>query len=537
MKKQILTFLLLSQFFGYIIAQTTIAVIEFDARNISAGEVATLTDRFRDELTKTNQFTVIERGKMEEVLKEQGFRQSGCVSDECVVEVGQLIGVQQMVGGSIGKVGNVYSVSARIIDVQSGKIINVTTYDHSGDIGSLLTVGMQQVIDGLISGANVSVASKAQGFGSLYMTSEPSGANIWIDGIKISGLTPVMIDNQNVGVHEILAQKGGYSTRQLVTIIKDDVNKINLLLQLGTGKLKVVTDPFEARVSVDGVEKGLTPLVISEIKAGYHDISINYSGYSEYKKSVLINTNIIEELNVKLKKLASMTISSDPVGATILVNGIIKGKTPKTIEMTEGEHVVVLQKEGYNNSETSIKLQPGEELTRELKLIPWYGGLTVTTSPAGANVYIDGTLHSTSPAKIDQLITGNHIIDIKLKDYLQESRQVRISHNKSRTINVNLTSRASIESKVAKLHKQKMYFFVGSTGVFVSALLLNNMANNNYDKYQTAVSNATELHETIDQQLLIAKVLLATGLGSAIPAIKYHNDQRKLRDQLKRSEK
>jgi len=73
-------------------SQTTIAVIDFDARDISASEVATLTDRFRDELTKTNQYTVIERGKMEEVLREQGFQQSGCSSDECVVEVGQLIG-------------------------------------------------------------------------------------------------------------------------------------------------------------------------------------------------------------------------------------------------------------------------------------------------------------------------------------------------------------------------------------------------------------------------------------------------------------
>jgi len=56
------------------ITQTTIAVIDFEARNISIGEVATLTDRFRDELTKTNQYTVIERGKMDDVLKEQGFQ-------------------------------------------------------------------------------------------------------------------------------------------------------------------------------------------------------------------------------------------------------------------------------------------------------------------------------------------------------------------------------------------------------------------------------------------------------------------------------
>ncbi len=68
----IFCFLISLMSFG--ITQTTIAVIDFEARNISIGEVATLTDRFRDELTKTNQYTVIERGKMDDVLKEQGFQ-------------------------------------------------------------------------------------------------------------------------------------------------------------------------------------------------------------------------------------------------------------------------------------------------------------------------------------------------------------------------------------------------------------------------------------------------------------------------------
>jgi len=129
-----------------IVSQTTIAVIEFDARGVSSDEVATLTNRFHDELTKTNKYTVVERTKMEEVLKEQGFQQSGCTSDECAVEVGKLIGVQQIVGGSIGKVGNVFSVSARIINVESEQILNVTTNDYEGEIGGLATEVMRQIV-------------------------------------------------------------------------------------------------------------------------------------------------------------------------------------------------------------------------------------------------------------------------------------------------------------------------------------------------------------------------------------------------------
>ncbi|NQU67369.1 MAG: hypothetical protein HQ510_05445 [Candidatus Marinimicrobia bacterium] len=156
-------------------AQTTVAVLDFDARGISANEVATLTDRFRDELTKTNQYIVIERSKMEEVLKEQGFQQSGCTSDECVVEVGQLIGVKQMVGGSIGKVGNVFTLSARIIDVESGEIKNTTNFDHIGDIGQLLIIGMEKAVQQLLVGSKSNKSITLDAKSNAVISSSDSG--------------------------------------------------------------------------------------------------------------------------------------------------------------------------------------------------------------------------------------------------------------------------------------------------------------------------------------------------------------------------
>ena len=82
-------------------------------------------------------FILLERGKMDEVLKEQGFQQTGCVTSECAVEVGNMLGVQQMIGGSIGKVGSIYTVSARVIDVQTGEVLKSANYDHIGDIRQL----------------------------------------------------------------------------------------------------------------------------------------------------------------------------------------------------------------------------------------------------------------------------------------------------------------------------------------------------------------------------------------------------------------
>ncbi len=83
----------------------------------------TLSDRLRLELLNTGRFNVIERNAMEEVLSEQGFQMSGCTSDECAVEVGRLLGVQGIIAGSIGKVGNTHSIILRHISVETGLII------------------------------------------------------------------------------------------------------------------------------------------------------------------------------------------------------------------------------------------------------------------------------------------------------------------------------------------------------------------------------------------------------------------------------
>ena len=135
-------------------AQTTIAVIDFEANDVSESEVATLTDRFRNELVNTLKYIVIERGAVEEVLEEQGLQQSGCVSTDCAVEVGRMLGAEQILAGSIGKVGNVYTVSVRTIDVGSSVILYVSSYDHEGEIGGLLTIGMQNAVQQLISKAS-----------------------------------------------------------------------------------------------------------------------------------------------------------------------------------------------------------------------------------------------------------------------------------------------------------------------------------------------------------------------------------------------
>ena len=137
--------------------KSNVAILQFDAANITEAEVGILTDRLSTELVKLGSFTVVERAQMEEVLKEQGLQQSGCTTSECAVEVGALLGVDKMITGSIGRIGSLFTLSARIIDVETGEILRQVSLDVSGTIEKVLTHTMAEVASQL-SGFKLEIA-------------------------------------------------------------------------------------------------------------------------------------------------------------------------------------------------------------------------------------------------------------------------------------------------------------------------------------------------------------------------------------------
>ena len=116
----------------------TVAILDFDGQNVSAADVQTLTERMRTEIGNTNAVRLIERKAVEKIMQEQGFQQTGCTSDECAAEVGQLLGVQFMVSGSIGKMGKTYTIDAKMFSVETGETVRPKRATYYGDIAWIL---------------------------------------------------------------------------------------------------------------------------------------------------------------------------------------------------------------------------------------------------------------------------------------------------------------------------------------------------------------------------------------------------------------
>ena len=118
----------------------TVAILDFEGRGINQMEAQTLTDRLMSEMVNTNAVIMVERNQMEEIMNEQGFQQSGCTTSECAAEVGALLGVQNMVSGSFGKLGNSYTIDAKLFSVSTGGTIRSVSKTYKGEVDGLLTI-------------------------------------------------------------------------------------------------------------------------------------------------------------------------------------------------------------------------------------------------------------------------------------------------------------------------------------------------------------------------------------------------------------
>jgi hypothetical protein len=101
---------------------TKIAVLNFQGLMVPDELGIAVAEILRTEIVGLGQYTVIERGMVEQVLQEQELQLTGAVDSETAVELGKLMGAQSVIIGSIVKTGTVYTINSRLIDVETGVV-------------------------------------------------------------------------------------------------------------------------------------------------------------------------------------------------------------------------------------------------------------------------------------------------------------------------------------------------------------------------------------------------------------------------------
>jgi TolB-like protein len=206
-----------------------IAILDFEAQGVGQNEANVLTERIRAELFKTDKYRVMERSKMQEIFGEWGFQQAICNESECIVEAGNILGVEQMIAGSVQKIGTLYSISMRIVDVATGQVLTMGGADCNNC--SIEQVALQTTRAAVISLLREPAPAEEPTTAELNVTSDPPGADVYLDGIKLAGTTPRFIEGITPGEHEIGLVRGDYVGDQKVVVNAGQSQRIAIPLR------------------------------------------------------------------------------------------------------------------------------------------------------------------------------------------------------------------------------------------------------------------------------------------------------------------
>ena len=103
-------------------ARQSVAVMDFDARNLNADTGAAIADMLRNRLAGTPQLELIDRGRIEKIFAEQNIQNSDRVDSRNAVRLGRILNVQKMIFGSVTQFGASFTINAQVVDIETSRI-------------------------------------------------------------------------------------------------------------------------------------------------------------------------------------------------------------------------------------------------------------------------------------------------------------------------------------------------------------------------------------------------------------------------------
>jgi hypothetical protein len=128
-----------------------------------------------------------------------------------------------------------------------------------------------------------------------------------------------------------------------------------------SGGLAVQSRPAAARVSIDGEDRGVTPLE-TEISPGSHVVEVRVGRSEPRVIPVVIRPGMQTGLYVELQSVATvggLEVRTEPAKARVTVGGQYRGETPLVIkDLPPGEVEVVIQS-STRQVRQSVRIEPG----------------------------------------------------------------------------------------------------------------------------------------------------------------------------------
>jgi len=452
MKYLLITLMLLSVTLR-LTAQEHVAVLEFEGSGMSKIDARNVTERFSYYLSQTHKFKLIERQQLNLILEEQKTQLSGCVADECAVQIGELAGARYVIAGTVTKTFGLYGIAVRLIDVETGEIVTHILESDEEDVQKFFSQRVRNAalrlaaegsgIGGVSTGGNTTTVSSGEK-GSVIFDLSQSGAAVFVDGAYTTLASSKTVSlNLTAGAHTIKFTLTGYQdwVKQLNVLSGETLNyQVKFKSGAGSGGqavdygiVMVRSSPIGAIAYLDGVELGPTPAQNTKVGVGKHLIRVEKPLYHPYAEEITISPDGIEQVQANLKpRFGRLLIKSEPSGAVVQLNGQQKGKTPLDLpELESGDYTITVSKDLYHPTEEQYTITDGSDNERTFVLHPAFGSLEVTSTPLSAEVYVDGQFKGKASVKLEELPSGSYRLKVTQDLYETLEETITIEDGKT----------------------------------------------------------------------------------------------------------
>lgn len=216
-----------------------------------------------------------------------------------------------------------------------------------------------------------------------------------------------------------------------------------------TGYFLFDSDPGDAQVIMDGVYRGNTPVTVpvSVTGPGSHAITVSKAGYFPFAQTLHPpalpgETRAVYAVLERSTGAGTLVVTSSPPGALITIDGGMGQQAPWTYtDLPAGSHIVRAFLSGYQPFLTLVTVPPGGAVTADARMaiLSRTGILQVTSSPGGADIYVDGFYSGYTAATIGNLAAGPHYVRLRLAGYREWAGTITVPENGVAVINEQLT--------------------------------------------------------------------------------------------------
>ena len=140
-----------------------------------------------------------------------------------------------------------------------------------------------------------------------------------------------------------------------------------------------------------------------------------------------------------LPQAGSMNFNAIPDGTSVVVNNLYKGMTPLNVSgLNPGTYNVTFSHFGYAKLSMPVTVQAGSVSEVNATLVVLTGSVFVNTTPAGAQLTLDGLIAGFSPATLPNITQGNHLLNVSIEGFVTRSIPVQITADQTTTVDVVL---------------------------------------------------------------------------------------------------